>query len=578
MEATDNFLQELTVDGVSPQPIHKKERKLFAAVEKGDLEKVRSVLSFSQPKCNLNSVNSSGKSALQVAGDLENVSIRNEIIQSLLSGGADLELALLHAVRNNNVKIVEILLKFHEQPSQPPPSPGIVNYSKRERNITPLILAACLQNFQIVKLLLEHGFTICDSQTDFQRSIKSNEVVSEKLGLAVFSLNRYRALASPVYMAASFLQNSLSDPDPVHRACVLNKELCDMAEQEYQFRKEYLELSDGCKEFAVALLNECRTMKEIRCVMEMANEGRILPLEGQYLNILEFAIVTRNEKFVSHPYSQLVVNSELYRDVPFLEKSSWNQFWLILMASVLYPLLFMVWLVFDNFYPNHEGARMFHSPCVKFLIHCGSYQTFLFMNILTLFQSTSSFLRYGIVDWVIFLFILGQLVDLIKEIYQQGRVRFFSNNWNYMAVATVMSFILHYVIWWSGRAVLKDKLDSLQWENHAQNRAYVAVLSSECILAVAVLLAFIQNFSFFQANSTIGPLLQAFTQMLLDVTKFYSSLTTTFWSLFGKIDRDSFKIDEEEYAVIWNTGITIFGVFNIVAVLVALNMLIAMLN
>ena len=124
-------------------------------------------------------------------------------------------------------------------------------------------------------------------------------------------------------------------------------------------------------------------------------------------------------------------------------------------------------------------------------------------------------------DWVIFLFILGQLVDLIKEIYQQGRVRFFSNNWNYMAVATVMSFILHYVIWWSGRAVLKDKLDSLQWENHAQNRAYVALLSSQCILAVAVLLAFIQNFSFFQANSTIGPLLQAFTQMLLDVTKFF---------------------------------------------------------
>ena len=46
-----------------------------------------------------------------------------------------------------------------------------------------------------------------------------------------------------------------------------------MAEQEYEFKKEYLELSDGCKEFAVALLNECRSMEEIRCVMEMKWRG-----------------------------------------------------------------------------------------------------------------------------------------------------------------------------------------------------------------------------------------------------------------------------------------------------------------
>ena len=295
MEATDIFLQELTVDGLY-SPINKLERKLFEAIKKGDLEKVRSVLSFSQPKCDLNSVNSSGKTALQVAGDLKNVSIRNDMIKSLLSGGAELELALLHAVHDNNVKIVEILLIFQEPPSLQPSS-CIVNYSKRERYITPLILAACLQNFQVVKLLLEHGLTICDPQTDFQRSVKSYEVVSEKLGPAVFRLSKYRALASPVYMAASFLQNSLSGPDPIHHSCVLNKELCDMAEQEYEFRKEYLELSDGCKEFAVALLNECRTMKEIRCVMAMQDEEKVLSnIGGKLLNILEFAIVTRNEK------------------------------------------------------------------------------------------------------------------------------------------------------------------------------------------------------------------------------------------------------------------------------------------
>ena len=292
MEATDIFLQELTIDGVQ-QPIQKLERRLFNAVKKGDLEKVENVLKYSQPKCGLNSVNEAGKTVLQVAADLEDVSIRNAIIKSLLGGGADLELALLHAVREGNEKSVEILLEYHQPSSVQPGSPFIVSNSKRERYITPLILAACLENFRIVKLLLDHGFTICDSYSDSQRT---QEGVREKLGPAVYRLNRYRALASPVYIAASFLQTS-DGPDPVYRACVLNKELCDMAEQEYEFRKEYLELSEGCKEFAVAVLNECRSMEEIRCVMEMQNGQKILPNSGGgLLNILEFAIVTENEK------------------------------------------------------------------------------------------------------------------------------------------------------------------------------------------------------------------------------------------------------------------------------------------
>lgn len=160
-------------------------------------------------------------------------------------------------------------------------------------------------------------------------------------------------------------------------------------------------------------------------------------MEGEFLNILEFAIVTRNEKvsqfqahfcfvlrwfsfsfqahgarlhknqcviiilcainlqFASHPYSQLVLlNSEIYRRVPFLEKSSWKQF-VMLMVSALFPLLFMVWIVFENVRPNHKVARMFHSSCMKFLIHCGSYQTFLLMLVLTsLRESQSSFLEY----------------------------------------------------------------------------------------------------------------------------------------------------------------------------------------
>ena len=102
-------------------------------------------------------------------------------------------------------------------------------------------------------------------------------------------------------------------------------------------------------------------------------------------------------QFVGHPYSQLVLNSEIYRHVPFLEKSSWKTYTLVLLLSISSPLFFMIWLVFDNFLPRHKVARMFHSPCLKFLNHCGSYQTFLFMLTLTSFQHQTGFLEYSII-------------------------------------------------------------------------------------------------------------------------------------------------------------------------------------
>ena len=65
------------------------------------------------------------------------------------------------------------------------------------------------------------------------------------------------------------------------------------------------------------------------------------------------------------------------------------------------------------------------------------------------------------------------------------------------------------------------KLDSLTWKNHATHTSYTIVLFADCVLALAILLAFTQNLSFIQANSTIGPLLHAFIQMLFDVMKFF---------------------------------------------------------
>ena len=54
-------------------------------------------------------------------------------------------------------------------------------------------------------------------------------------------------------------------------------------------------------------------------------------------------------------------------------------------------------------------------------------------------------------------------------------------------------------------------------------------------------------------------------------------MEVVFWSLFGQVQLDEFET-EDNYKIIKITALVLFGIFNVLAVIIALNMLIAMLN
>ena len=56
------------------------------------------------------------------------------------------------------------------------------------------------------------------------------------------------------------------------------------------------------------------------------------------------------------------------------------------------------------------------------------------------------------------------------------------------------------------------------------------------------------------------------------------SMAAMFWSLFGDLNHQHFKIEEERYDELSITSLVLFAAFKVMAVLVALNMLIAILN
>lgn len=76
-----------------------------------------------------------------------------------------------------------------------------------------------------------------------------------------------------------------------------------LAREEYEFKKDYSNLSNRCEEYAVALLNLCRNMKEIGCVMTMPSikglahvQVRTANKAALKLTVLNFAIKNKNER------------------------------------------------------------------------------------------------------------------------------------------------------------------------------------------------------------------------------------------------------------------------------------------
>lgn len=133
-------------------------------------------------------------------------------------------------------------------------------------DITPIVLAAHTNNYEIIKLLVQRGVSIpqphavrcncvdctCGSDVDSLRQSRSR-------------LNIYRALASPSLIA-------LSSEDPFLTAFQLSWELKELSTLENEFKKEYEELSHICKQFAKDLLDQTRSSKELEIILNYRDD------------------------------------------------------------------------------------------------------------------------------------------------------------------------------------------------------------------------------------------------------------------------------------------------------------------
>uniref|UniRef100_A0A672FKD1 Transient receptor potential cation channel subfamily C member 6 n=1 Tax=Salarias fasciatus TaxID=181472 RepID=A0A672FKD1_SALFA len=573
------------------------EEIFLEAAEYGNAPEVRRMLE-ELPDLNVNCVNYMGQNALQLAVANEHLEVAKLLLKKKdLSRIGD---ALLLAISKGYIRLVEAILshealedgqRLSNSPSQADTHDDFFSYdedgTRFSHDITPIILASQCQEYEIVHILLLKGARIERPHDYFcQCRICSERQRNDSFSHSQSRINAYKGLASPAYLC-------LSSEDPVIAALELSNELAVLANTEKEFKNDYKKLSMQCKDFVVGLLDLCRNTEEVEAILNGDTDSCHGAESCSRQSLIRFKLAIKYEvkklgKLMCGPFLKFVAHA----------------------ASFVMFLCLLVLNAADRF----EGTALLPNMTVQ------DYPSQLFRMKTTPF----TWMEILIISWVI-----GKIWEECKDIWLQDLREYITEAWNlldFSILAIFMtSFIARLMAFWhacSAQSFIDEHYTdlsniSLPFEIRYFHLARMhwmpsdPQLISEGLYAIAVVLSFSRIAYILPANERFGPLQISLGRTVKDIFKFmvifitvfvafmvgmfnlYSyylgakhnnafttieeSFKTLFWAIFGLSEVKSVVITIN-HKFIENIGYVLYGVYNVIMVIVLLNMLIAMFN
>ncbi|XP_057694897.1 short transient receptor potential channel 6-like isoform X2 [Corythoichthys intestinalis] len=509
------------------------------------------------------------------------------------------------------------------------------NGSLFSNDITPIILASQLHSYEILHLLLAKGARIQRPHDYFcQCSACTQQQTEDSFRHAQFRIDPYKGLASPAYL-------SLSNEDPVMTALELSNDLAVLASTEKEFKNDYKKLSMQCKDFMVGLLDMCQNTEEVEAILHgdsmesMQNLAR-LKLAIKYEVKKFVAHPNCQQQLLSNWYQDvygLRQRTTLFKillvlgvavGLPVLAFVSW-----IAPSCKLGKLMSRPFLKFVA-----HAASFVTFLCLLVLNAADRFNGPPFLPNITVQDRSLQLFRMKITPFtwmeiLIMSWILGKIWEECKNIWLQDIGEYVSEPWNILdfniLAIFISSFSARLMAFWhvyaAQRYVDEHHVDlsntSLPSDIKYFQLARVKWLPSdpqlisEGLYAIAVVLSFCWVAYILPANESFGPLQISLGRAVKDIFKFlvifitvfvafmvgmfnlYSdylgakhndafttleeSFKTLFWAIFGLSEVKSVVIDID-HKFIENIGYILYGVYNVIMVVVLLNMLIAMFN
>ncbi|XP_067134766.1 LOW QUALITY PROTEIN: transient receptor potential-gamma protein-like [Centruroides vittatus] len=520
--------------------LSQEEKRYLLAVERGDLASVRRMLQNANETgyINVNCVDPIGRSALLMAIDNENL----EMIELLIENKVEMKDALLHAISEEYVEAVEVLLE-QEETNRLPGEPQSWEAIDRDTatftpDITPLILAAHRDNYEILKILLDRGSILpiphevrcgCD---DCVQSISEDCLRHSRS-----RINAYRALSSPSLIA-------LSSKDPILTAFELSWELRRLSFMEHEFKSEYQELRKKCQDFATALLDHTRSSYELEVLLNYDPFGPAFEHgDRMHLSRLKLAIRYKQKKFCAHPNVQQLLASIWYEGLPgFRRKNIVLQTLEIIRIGALFPLYSAAYILS----PHSYYGRILRRPFIKFICHSASYITFLFLLILASQRieavvsdwfgteerkikirddiTTKRGSPPSIVEGMILAWVAGLIWSEIKQLWEVGLTDYVSDMWNIIDFITnslyVATVALRVVAYFRVQREINENTGTASLPREKWD-PWDPILIAEGIFATANVFSSLKLVYIFSVNPHLGPLQISLGRMVIDIVKFF---------------------------------------------------------
>nr|XP_022919022.1 short transient receptor potential channel 4-like [Onthophagus taurus] len=603
--------------------LQEPEKRFFELVATNELQRVKEFL-LDNPTFNINCVNFQGVSALHIA--VQNHA--DQMVEFLLQQpNIDIGDCVLIAIRDNDIKILQLLLNKLQEIAPGLEFVGVTNSSDFPDYVTPMILAAQCGHFEIIELLIERGHKLIKPHLPNCRCIDCVQIyeLSDLLHGETLRLNLYRAVTNPAYICHS-------THDPILTAFELSKELKSCATMVAEFKAAYIDLSEEISNFAVDLIACCRSTEEVDMILKNPTG---VHMAGQFLYPrLKLAMDYKQKRFVAHPNTQQIVVMTWQGDFydwkfkPFVVKLFYPFFRLLLIPLVTIMCIIM---------PNHSLVKHYSIPLNKMLTHTASYMVFLVIIFLESNMNKKSMKR-GAPDSglepIIIVFVASLIWSSLRVCLIMGPMRHFAQLWNWFDLVMYVLYIVTFIFW------LAASIDVQQNDQADLERKYWhhldPTLIAEGTFAIAVVMSFFRMLNLVRLHQHMGPLQICMGKMNADIGKyllifaliiisftcgtcrlyhyyegmvqtdkstgiqksqedsfvnFAGALKTYFWAIFCMSDLSSGDVvietlpGEVENTYIVNehsfteaVGHTAFAIFEILIVIILLNMLVATMS